>query len=263
MTRTRLRDLSLEDYSQPPSDYGVDSRARATRLQPKAQPRPRTGKPKRPGSRIAVGCAIAGALTIAIAAPLAQEYLQQQGQPKPRQTAPAATQQATRPKAAPAPTAPVRAQQAAAKPAAQDWATSVGDWSVKCVSAPTRLCQLSQRQLDPNTKGLLIWVELTQTADAQGNSALAVMTPLGMRLPPVLSIQADQSNLAGVPIVTCMQLGCLHSGPFAADSLAVLQRAQSLSTQITDMQNRTFAIQISTKGLSEASKAVNQFLRNS
>jgi invasion protein IalB len=42
-----------------------------------------------------------------------------------------------------------------------DLSEEVGDWLLQCFSKPGRACRLSQRQVNPKNKAMLIWVELT------------------------------------------------------------------------------------------------------
>lgn len=209
---------------------------------------------------LVLGCAASGAS--------AQDFLS----PKPMVPPPAAKPAA---KTAPAPkttqqkpvTQSPSAQASPAQTAAgaqgakPDIAEDVGDWRLRCFSKPNRACQMSQRRVNTSNQSLLIWVELTRAIQPKPITQMAVMLPLGVRIAPRLPIRADDQPLIEVPIVTCVPTGCVHSAELPETGLNVLQKSQSVSSEMIDMKGQKIPLPISMRGFNEAYLKTATFLK--
>ena len=207
---------------------------------------------------VAAGAALV--LAVGIVAAAAQDFLS----PSPMVQQPTTRQ---KPQPARAPAAPPQASpsQAAAGAAAvkPDISNTFGDWLLQCFSKPARMCQISQRRINPNNQALLIWVELTHSMTPKPVWQLAVMLPLGFRIAPTLGVRADDQLLLDLPIVTCVPAGCVHAAEMPAAGLDNLQKAQSFGTQITDLKGQTYAVNVTMRGFDDAYLKSALFLKGS
>jgi len=187
--------------------------------------------------------------------PMSPEQMQQNQMPRPQ------TQQQQRPaqKPAPAPSGQA-AQQGAVKP---ELAQVIGDWRIQCVSKPARSCQISQRQVNPNTKQLAFMIEFTRVASPKPSNTLSIMLPLGVRLGPPLLLSADQRSVATVPLLTCFSGGCVHITPIQEDVLNALRKVKGLGTEMMAINGRSVPITISMRGFNDAMGRANDFIRRS
>jgi invasion protein IalB len=159
------------------------------------------------------------------------------------------------------PAAPAAASAQPGQAAKPTLVEEIGDWRIQCFAQPARACQLSQRQINPANKSLLVWMELTRTTAPKPANMLAVMLPLGFRISPVLNVDADKALLVGVPIVTCLPTGCVHSGEINNGGIQRMLKAKAITTQMTDMNGRTYQVAMSMRGFRDAFAKTASFLR--
>ena len=207
--------------------------------------------------------AVGALLPIGGPAAFAQEWLSPRPTQAPPQQRPAQPQQqrpAQQQQLAPAQAAPQQgSQQTPAKP---DLVQEIGDWRIQCFSKPARACQISQRQINSATKQLIVMLELTRRLGPNPQDVLAVMLPLGSRLSPVLSVRSEQTEVASVPLITCTQVGCVHSGAITVEKLDLMVRAKSLSTQLTNLRGQTVPLNISMRGFNDAFQKTSAFMKS-
>jgi invasion protein IalB len=131
-------------------------------------------------------------------------------------------------------------------------AEDIGDWLLRCYMKPNRICQISQRQVNPKNKALVIWLELTHYETPKAAWQIVVMLPLGFRVAPNLPVRADGELFATLPILTCVVDGCVYSAELPVAGLGTLQKAQKLATEIVDLNGRRYAINVSMRGFGQA-----------
>ena len=141
---------------------------------------------------------------------------------------------------------------AGTKPVKPDLTDEIGDWLLRCFSKPDRLCQLSQRRVNPKNQALLIWMELTHFVTPKVGWQLVVMLPLGFRLAPNLPVRADGELLLTMPIMTCVSEGCVYSAEMPIAGLESLRKSQALATEIVDLQGHRYALEVSMRGFNQA-----------
>lgn len=211
-------------------------------------------------ARLYFSATLAAALCVGGVSAGAQEWL------SPKPLSPGQNQQQ---KPAAPPAQPRQAQQqrpATQQPAVQpqhvgpDLAQAFGDWRISCVSRPGRACQITQRQVNTTNRTLTLMVELTLATQPKPRNILSVVTPLGVKLSPALSVRGEGGEIANVPLVTCVNTGCIHSGDIAAKQVEGMRRSKGLSTQLTDLKGQSSALTISTNGLEDAFQRVSTYL---
>lgn len=222
-----------------------------------------------------VGSGFAGLLGVALMAgpAVAQEWLSprplNQSQPAPaQQPRPAHPQAQQRPAQPQTPQRPAQ-QQAQQQPAQQPQGQAtpvlveeIGDWRLQCFNAPSKFCQVSQRQVNPQTQAMIVWIELTLGTQPKPSSSLSLMVPLGIRIGPALNLQADKAPLAALPIITCVPAGCMHQGEVNNNTTAAMQKAQVMTTQVNDMAGRPQPFNFPMRGFREAYAKSTEFLRS-
>lgn len=216
-----------------------------------------------------VGPCLAGFLSIvAMASPAAaQEWLSpkplNQSQPAQQRQSPQPQQSQQRPQQRPPQQAPAQqqAQQQAGQQAAPALVEEIGDWRIQCFTAPSRLCQVQQRQVNPQTQVMVLWIEMTLAVQPKPSTLLAVMVPLGVRIAPALNLAADKSPMAALPILTCVPAGCLHQAEVNNNSVALMQKAQAVTSQVSDVAGRAIPLNVSMRGFREAYAKAGEFLR--
>lgn len=200
---------------------------------------------------VAIGAAIG--IAVGCGAAQAQDFLSPQPlvrQKSPAKPAPARQNQRAQQANATAPAAP--------KPVI---AENVGDWRLQCFAKPARACQISQRRINPANNSMLIWVELTRSLKPKPNDRFAVMLPLGFKIEPTLTVEAEGKTFVETPIVTCIPAGCLHQLDLTPARVEQLQDTKRLTAQMVDMRGQRIALPVTMRGFKQAFLKSAVFLR--
>lgn len=137
----------------------------------------------------------------------------------------------------------------------------IGDWEVRCVSQPARQCQLSQRQVNPNTKQLVVWAELTRHEAPQPGWTIVVMVPLGFKASSILSLLDERGVLVQVVLATCVPNGCVYTAEMPSPVLEAMTKRVSLATRLANLQGKLFQLNISMRGFSESYVKSSQLMK--
>jgi invasion protein IalB len=204
-------------------------------------------------SRAVTVCALLLPAVVGIVGASAQEMLSPKPmvehpkiQSRPPANQPAENSNAEKPAASPS--------QAMAGPGAvkPDLSEEIGDWLLQCFSKAGRLCQISQRQVDPKNQALVMWVELTHFVAPKTGWQFVVMVPLGFRVAPNLGVRSGDELFLNMPILTCVPAGCAYASEIPVGGLETLRNSQKLATEIVDLKGQRYALNVSMRGFDKA-----------
>ena len=131
-----------------------------------------------------------------------------------------------------------------------------GDWTVTCAiqtgqdGSRTKLCALSQEQLQQRTRQRVLAIELRP--ESEGVKGTLVL-PFGLALDSGAAYQLDEGE-AGAPqrFRTCMPAGCLIGIDFDARTIASLTAGKALKVKATADGGQEMNFSITLAGFSSA-----------
>ncbi|MFN3890617.1 MAG: invasion associated locus B family protein [Beijerinckiaceae bacterium] len=192
---------------------------------------------------------------------------QQQRPPQQQQQRPAAQQQQQRP---PAPQQAQQQQPAQQQPAQQqaqpvspDLIQVFNDWRISCVPRPNRACQITQRQVNPTNQSQILLAELTVVSQPKPRTILSMVVPLGVKLGQPLSLRNESGEVASLPLVTCTNAGCIHSGDISPKAVEMMRKAKSMNTTVADLRGQSAPLRLSVNGFEDAYQRVAAYLKGS
>ncbi len=127
-----------------------------------------------------------------------------------------------------------------------------GDWRVTCAQpSGQKICALSQQLTDPNSRQLVLGIELTAKTPDKAEGALVM--PFGLALDKGITLQVDDN---GAPMTktfrTCVPTGCLVALSFDSAQLAALRKGTVLNVKATTDGGKEAAFRISLTGFGSA-----------
>ncbi len=125
-------------------------------------------------------------------------------------------------------------------------------WKSQCSSdarAATPQCAVQgvASMAKPNLTTLI-----TLMVGADGKAELSLQTPLGVSLPAGVGISIDGAAVRPVPLVTCIERGCVASTPAGPDLVAALKAGKTLSVVARTVANQPLSFDVTLTGFSAA-----------
>lgn len=165
---------------------------------------------------------------------------------------------------APAPAQPQPAQgggqQQQAAQQKPDLSESSGEWLLQCWKQPVKTCQLLQRRIEAKSKQQLLLAAIGVRAD--GVHRMTMITPLGFKSTPTLTVFADKAPFVQLPVQSCLPAGCVQIGDLTDPLVTKLQGASEMSIVLQGLNGQNFNLSIPTKGLKEGLARISQFLKS-
>lgn len=100
-------------------------------------------------------------------------------------------------------------------------------WTVTCVEAETRSCQMTQELVQKETGKRLSAVVVETGRD--GDAVLTVLTPFGLAFAEGLQVSIDNAEPGRADFLTCMPSGCIVPVPLEADILERIRAGNTLT----------------------------------
>ena len=182
-------------------------------------------------ARLSRWLAAAGlALAVAVLAPAAPTFAQEQGQtPGQGQGQPPAG--------------------ATAEPSSEPDAP----WSARCISATRDAplnCQIEQRAVVTETGQLLLLVTIAVPGDSR-QPVITIRTPLQLFLPAGVRIDVDGRNAEKLEFRTCDQQGCYVRNPISNATLDAMFKGLKLNIILENLNNQQLTVPMSLSGFTE------------
>lgn len=133
-----------------------------------------------------------------------------------------------------------------------------GAWLTHCTSearAAPLACSLEQRLIIQET-GLLFLTVAIHVADADATPHLTVQTPLGLYLPPGLTLQVEAGAPTTLAIAACDANGCHARTSLADPFLADLQTGRGLRLRLHTTPDQTIDVEIPLAGFTPGLAAI-------
>lgn len=161
-----------------------------------------------------------------------------------------------------APAAPAPQQAPSNKPIEPTFSKDFGDWTVRCFpgNSPTP-CQMVQLRIVQKTNQRILGVLLAYVPSKDA-SLMEFSVPLGVALQNGLVIDTNTYKSGVLKFTRCDQQGCYVEGAVAADVLDAMARATSAKVQIVSMNGKKYQLVFSTKGFTEARRAMIEQAKN-
>ena len=127
-----------------------------------------------------------------------------------------------------------------------------GDWRVTCAQPGGRkVCTLSQQLSDPNSRQLVIGIELKAMTSDKADGTMVM--PFGLAVDKPVSLQVDDSGPAMTRTFrTCVPIGCLVDVTLDGTTLAALKKGKALHVKALADGGKETAFNISLNGFGSA-----------
>ena len=127
-----------------------------------------------------------------------------------------------------------------------------GDWRVACAQQNGgKVCALSQRQTDKDSRQLVLAVELSAPAADKAEGTLIL--PFGLSINQPITLQVDQAAAGpALHFRTCLPVGCLVGLSFDRVTVALLRKGTMLTVRATADGGQETSFKISLKGFADA-----------
>jgi invasion protein IalB len=86
-----------------------------------------------------------------------------------------------------------------------------GDWATRCETPPGaqhEQCAIVQSVVDPERPSLILVIIVLNTADRK-TRLMRVIAPLGVLLPPGISLRVDETDAGRLSFLQCLPNGCI------------------------------------------------------
>ena len=150
-----------------------------------------------------------------------------------------------------------QAAQAAAGPK-PDLSEQSGEWVLQCWKQPVRNCQLLQRRIEAKTRQQILLAAIAIRAD--GSRRMTMITLLGFKSNPALSVSVDKAPFIELPLKSCLPAGCLQIGDISQPLLEKLENSNEMSIVLQGLNGQNFNLSIPVKGLKEGLATISQFI---
>ncbi|PTS86231.1 MULTISPECIES: invasion associated locus B family protein [unclassified Caulobacter] len=131
---------------------------------------------------------------------------------------------------------------------------TIGDWQLRCETAPARACALVQSVVDEARTKVRLSIVALKTTDR--TSILRVVTPLGVLLPSGVGLRIDQTEMGEAAFLRCMPSGCVAEIEMTADQIARLSAGTTATFTLMQTPAEGVAIPIGLKGFREGFAAL-------
>lgn len=124
------------------------------------------------------------------------------------------------------------------------------DWKVKCDTIPgkdEKICHIQQLITDKENDNPIMVVAVGYLPELT-DPTFIVTLPLGVLLPPGLSLQIDENKAIGFPYEVCDQVGCRAGFDIKDDILKQLKAGSQAKLTFANMQRKTITVPISLSG---------------
>lgn len=138
-------------------------------------------------------------------------------------------------------------------------AQSFKDWAVRCPDGAR--CILEQRVLLEDNPTPLLHVVL-QYSDEPRTLNKIIRVPLGVLLPPGLTIAIDRGQPLTIPFHHCLPGGCLALTRVSATLAAALRRGNSADVSYQLADSRTLTVPLSLHGITAGLRALRARLEH-
>jgi invasion protein IalB len=131
-------------------------------------------------------------------------------------------------------------------------------WVAQCSSASREAkpdCAVNQRVVLAQTGQLLAGITVRVPSDTR-KPVMMLQAPLGLYLPPGMSVTVDKGKPLTVPLQTCDNNGCYAGQPIPADLLKSLQSGEQVVLGFQNLNRQDIKVTISLKGFEDAFKKV-------
>ena len=127
-----------------------------------------------------------------------------------------------------------------------------GDWNVACLQQnEKKVCALTQRQTDRNSRQLLLAVELS--APGAGRAEGTLVLPFGLAILRPVTFQIDEAPGNQIlPFRTCLPVGCLVPLSFDRAFVARLKQGTLLTVKAVADDGQETLFRLSLKGFAAA-----------
>lgn len=136
--------------------------------------------------------------------------------------------------------------------------TVFGAWTVRCekVDDATAQACIMQQNLVLKGGGQPVLQFTLGIAPGDEGPTVVLKVPLGIYLPPGLSLQIDQAAPTVLPLETCDPDGCQAVIKLRAQTLAALRGGRGLTVTFHDAERRPLSMPLSLDGFSAAFDAL-------
>ncbi|MFP3944004.1 MAG: invasion associated locus B family protein [Alphaproteobacteria bacterium] len=127
-------------------------------------------------------------------------------------------------------------------------------WRAQCTSASRDSkpnCAANKRVVLANTGQLLAAITIRVPPKTR-KPVMMLHAPLGLYLPPGMSVAVGKEKPLTVPLQTCDNNGCYAGQPMPADLLEKFRKGEKLVLSFQDLSRQEIEVNISLKGFAEA-----------
>ena len=142
---------------------------------------------------------------------------------------------------------------------ADDVETTYGSWTLRCESAPTddhHGCVMLQN-LVLKTGGQPVLQFAIGLAPAGANPTVLLSLPLGISLPPGITIRIDDGKAATFPVERCEPDGCRAGMKLRDATIEQLAAGKRLKITFFDGERQPINVPLSLDGFADAFKALS------
>ncbi len=154
--------------------------------------------------------------------------------------------------------APLAAQSTAGQDGAETETRQFEDWTLRCrpaTAAQPRVCRILQQALSPDGGKPMLQFMVGRFGPEKILGAVIVV-PLGVRLPPGLSLQIDERPRHGYPFERCDPRSCQARAILDGELLEELKAGLTGQVKFHNAAGQELAVPISLKGFSAALRAL-------
>jgi invasion protein IalB len=138
----------------------------------------------------------------------------------------------------------------------------IKDWRITCPPRADRraACALQQEIVQKGTSNVLVQLNVGKTGD---KDTLAIVTPLGVLVPPGLRFIVGDGQPRTAPYKTCLQAGCIATLPLDASLAAAMTHNKAGRIVVVNGASQAVPLNYSLAGFAEAyeTRAADEKLR--
>ena len=134
------------------------------------------------------------------------------------------------------------------------------DWRLECQKpegADKEICQISQSIVYKEDNRPVLHMAVGYTANDNSPAAI-INLPLGISLPPGVSLAVDKGEPKRLPIEHCLPAGCRAYLVLDEELLAALKRGLEAQVTFRDLTRRPVTVPVSLKGFTAGFNALSE-----
>lgn len=134
--------------------------------------------------------------------------------------------------------------------AAQEEGATFKDWKVSCDTLPEKdekICHIQQLVTEGEGKNPIMMVAAGYLPGLE-QPTFIVTLPLGVLLPPGLSLQVDNNEAIRFPFEVCDPVGCRAGFDLKDEFLSQLKSGKEAKLTFANMQRKTISLPVSLSG---------------